>query len=377
MGIAKAERPYRFPKAMRVGFYLADQNPHRDRSLGITSYTEGLLQQLQKRPQEISLLGLTSKSSYSPGTDIPGCRLPFRTDSGFGRLVADQFHPWLARSSVDLWHYPKGHLPLGMRYDKPLVGTVHDVILQYYADHYPRARSRAAYAYWLAVLRHSIPRFDLILTVSKFSERSIHEFCDRHGLRCPPIHVTYEGPGFVPGNRPIAKKNNSVVHLASREPHKGTRLLLALWRELSRENGNLPRLCLIGNLSAFDASLARTIPDVNLQGRLPKVDLEAAIAQALAVILPSEVEGFGLPALEAYILQTPVVYVKDTAVEEIIGEGSPGGFHLHDLPSFDQALKQTLNMSQGECQERSKVLSEKFSWGRCVASTVEAYKQLL
>ena len=51
------------------------------------------------------------------------------------------------------------------------------------------------------------------------------------------------------------------------------------------------------------------------------------------LLLPSEIEGFGLPALEAYYLSTPVVYVRGTAVEEILGERSPGGFVLESADS--------------------------------------------
>src|SRR6202040_1038313 len=94
-----------------VCFYCADQNPHRDRSRGITNYTSGLLVNLAKR-SELSLSAVISKSSFPLPVDIPATRLPFRTDRVLGRIVADHFHPLLPSNDAKTWHYPKGFLPL-------------------------------------------------------------------------------------------------------------------------------------------------------------------------------------------------------------------------------------------------------------------------
>src|SRR4051812_36079598 len=119
---------------MNVAFYLADQNPQRDRSLGITGYTDGLLRALLARG-DVGLAALTSASSYAPPAGVATRRLPFSTAGGGLRLVADNLHPLAAGIAADIWHYPKGHLPLTGRYRAPVVGTVHDLILQHYADH--------------------------------------------------------------------------------------------------------------------------------------------------------------------------------------------------------------------------------------------------
>ena len=65
---------------MRVSFYLADQNPHRDRTRGVTVYTDGLLRALSSRP-EVECSSFVSKSSYCPTVpQVRSVTLPFRTD---------------------------------------------------------------------------------------------------------------------------------------------------------------------------------------------------------------------------------------------------------------------------------------------------------
>ncbi len=164
---------------VKIHFYLADQNPHRDRTRGITHYTDGLLEQLRLRPQ-VHVSCLASRSSYRPaGAGIDTRILPFRTDHTLGRVLADQLQPLLTRTSADVWHFPKGFSSHFLRPRAPAVGTVHDTILDFYAERYPRSRSRAALTYWRSLLARSIARFDLILTVSEFSKRSIEAFCAR------------------------------------------------------------------------------------------------------------------------------------------------------------------------------------------------------
>lgn len=55
-------------------------------------------------------------------------------------------------------------------------------------------------------------------------------------------------------------------------------------------------------------------------GRLADADLAAALSTASVFVVPSMLEGFGLPVLEAFALGTPVVHSDDAALVEVAGE---------------------------------------------------------
>src|SRR5437870_9180060 len=94
-----------------VCFYCADQNTHRDRSRGITTYTLGLMSRLNK---SVTLRAIVSKSSVDVPNGIERVTLPFRSDHLLGRLAADHIHPlFIRKQRPDIWHYPKGFLPFG------------------------------------------------------------------------------------------------------------------------------------------------------------------------------------------------------------------------------------------------------------------------
>ncbi len=233
-----------------------------------------------------------------------------------------------------------------------------------------------AHSYWIGVLKHSIKKLDLILTVSEFSRRGILEFCERYRLKPPPIIVTYEGTEVLSERLENPKeKKDYVVHLASTLPHKKTQWLIKRWSVLQKEIADLPTLRLIGRAASnFDLT---TLRNVEVDEFLSQPDLEAVIAAARALILPSEIEGFGLPALESFYLRTPVAYVKGTAVEEILGTGTPGGFDLNDDVSFASALQAALAMSPHSIESKASELRSRLSWDRCRQLTVAAYDSLL
>jgi glycosyltransferase involved in cell wall biosynthesis len=358
-----------------VCFYCADQNPQRDRSLGITNYTYGLVDAL-KQNGLAELHAVVSKSSSGVPDGVATTTLPFRTDHILGRVIADHLHPLIVANRMDaqIWHYPKGFLPLGLQVRQPKIGTIADTILQFYADHYPHERSRAAYAYWIAMLENAVRKFDVIITVSEFSKRSILEFAERYRLQKPQVIVTYLGAEV--GQTDRKPKGDYMLHLASVQPHKKTNWLLKEWRKLQSNGKSLPHLRLIGQLDAEAREIAGKLKNTQFFSTTTRKQLLEAMSSALALILPSEIEGFGLPALEAYAVGTPVAYVRHTAVEEVLGMGAPGCFSLQDDDSLRQALVEVIGMDAAQIRNKGHELQERFSWQKCVDLTIAGYRSL-
>jgi len=363
---------------MRVSVYLADQNPHRDRSLGITSMTRSLLDELITR-EDVKLTLVTSKSSFgSVGRTEDAFRMPFRTDRALGRIVCDTLHPLLARPTSDLWYYPKGYLSLFSRPSVPLVGTMHDTIIQHYADHYPETRTPRTFRYWIRVMKNSLKRLDSVMTVSQHAKSQLQQFCDRYQIKSPPIHVTYESSSWEQHRSRRWLKRDEVIHLASSAPHKMTNRLLALWQELQRAGRELPLLRLVGSVDDRGKRTISELQHVSIVSPLDDESLVEAVGSARALLLPSEVEGFGLPALESYYVGTPVCYVAGTSVDEVVTEvGQFGSFELADSASLHQALQLALGKSSDQIESITDSLFERFSNQRYADRVIETFSNVL
>lgn len=361
-----------------VVIYLADQNPHRDRSLGITTMTQALLDQFSVR-DDIQITQITSTSSFAAsGSSIRSKRIPFATDRFLGRLIADGFHPWFVHANADVWYYPKGYAPRYSMPSKPCVGTMHDVIVQYYADHFPGSRSPMAFQYWIHSVRRSLERFQCVLTVSNNAAHQLRSFCDRYSIQPPEIRVTYEGTTWQSYRSLRFNKRNQVIHLASSAPHKRTRHLLEMWRTLVMRGRDLPKLLMVGDVDNETKTLIAKTEGVSLLARMPVEALRDAVGQSLALLLPSEIEGFGLPALESYYVGTPACFVRGTSVEEVMTmglggiESMPGGFELEDVDSFSRSLDDVVSLPMHDVRRASDRLYGEFSTERIASRVVSA-----
>lgn len=360
---------------MKLSIYLADQNPHRDRSLGITRVTELLLGELDRR-DGITLETVVSRSSYRFPGAAREIRLPFRTDHAPGRLLGDHLHTLWSPRDAEIAFFPKGFLPAWNRRGVPRVGLVHDTILLWYGRHRPDARSPMALRYWIGQLRSSLRRFDRVLTVSEAARRQIESACAGFGIPVPLISVVgsataWESESAVRGN------GDYLLHLASSAPHKQTAWLLDAWTALQHRGVALPRLHLIGSLptTCRDAVDGKTITQ---QGRVDESELKRQIAQARALILPSAIEGFGLPALESYCLGTPVAFAQraEALAEILTGEAAIGGF-ADDPDSLAAAVQAVLAMPWETVAAIGGRLRERFSTKRCVDRIVRVLEEMM
>jgi len=79
--------------------------------------------------------------------------------------------------------------------------------------------------------------------------------------------------------------------------------------------------------------------------------------------------------LEGYSLGTPVAYVLGTAVDEILGPKSPGGFDLN-YDSFKNAVSEVLSLNEMTATAKAEELRIRFDWEKCASRTIAAYRSL-
>jgi glycosyltransferase involved in cell wall biosynthesis len=244
----------------------------------------------------------------------------------------------VASEQLDVMFFPAVYswFPVGTR--TPTVLTLHDAI----AEHFPRLifPDRMGQAFWWLKMRLACRRASQIITVSHTAKREIVQFI---GIRPERIEVICEGadPRFAPVKAPecraaarrragIPLNERLLLYVGGIAPHKNLSNLLAGFAEVAPR---LPDLCLAivgdpagdGFHSNFKEVEAQANADARLMGRIHFTgfvhddDLPPLYSDALATILPSFSEGFGLPALESLSCGTPVLASKTGAVAEVIG----------------------------------------------------------
>jgi glycosyltransferase involved in cell wall biosynthesis len=194
--------------------------------------------------------------------------------------------------------------------------------------------------------------FDAVIVNSRTTAEHFRHFLARSGAKSeglPKIHVALPGVRAFPAPSSVhASPAQALVPyfviIGTIEPKKNHLLLLNLWSRLTTFMPSPPRLLVIGargweNEQAVDM-LERSY---RLQGlveehnHLSDSAIGALLKDARAVLLPSFVEGFGLPLAEALASGVPVICSDIPAFREV-GRDVPEFLDPLDMLAWREAV---------------------------------------
>jgi glycosyltransferase involved in cell wall biosynthesis len=217
---------------------------------------------------------------------------------------------------------------------------IHDVI----AETYPRLTLPHPFQrlLWRIKLGMGRRQADAIVTVSEFSRRGIAE-----RFRLSPERVFVVGEANDPvfrrlsdarmtprlGALGIDPVRRSLVYVGGFSPHKNLEPLVAAFAKLAaRPAFSDLRLIMVGEYEkevfhSYFGVIKQQVADLGIADRviftgyLPDEELVVLLNTATALALPSLIEGFGLPAVEAAACGCPVIATTASPLPELLGEG--------------------------------------------------------
>jgi glycosyltransferase involved in cell wall biosynthesis len=247
----------------------------------------------------------------------------------------------VAKEPLDVFLSPSVYtffpLPIGLR----AVVTIHDAIPERFSRlTFPSARSRL---FWRMKVRLALMQSRLILTVSDHAADDL-----ARALRIPRnrLRVSLEAPSseYRPSDdaAQVAEAAESVglppgarwfIYVGGFNPHKNVPAIVHAHAELARELGDAsPYLLLVGTRDRDVFQTERTEIEAAIEaggssglvrwtGFVDDRRLRHLHSGALGLVLVSESEGFGLPAVEAAACGTPVIATTDSPLPGLL----PGG----------------------------------------------------
>ncbi|AFZ66504.1 glycosyltransferase family 4 protein [Deinococcus peraridilitoris] len=238
--------------------------------------------------------------------------------------------------------------------------TIHDLIHL----RVPAESTRTKRLYYQRVVRPAVRMASRVFTVSEFSRREIITWAG-----VPEHQVVNVHNGVSRALSPHGAKHRQdrpyVLYVGNRKPHKNIpRLLEAFAHRYARD----VTLVLTGDADAeTEAHLARLRlrGDVQFAGSLCDQALARYYRGALALVMPSLYEGFGLPPLEAMACGTPVVTSHATSLPEVVGDAALT-FDPRNTDDLTHALDRVLGDAalRAALRERGLRRAQHFSWDR-------------
>jgi glycosyltransferase involved in cell wall biosynthesis len=295
----------------------------------------------------------------------------------------------VARQRLDLMYFPATYTFFPVWKVPHLVVTMHDTLaLAHPKLVFPTRKGRLA---WL-LKEHAAARLaSRIVTVSETSKRNLKAW---FGMPEGKFRVITEGPDPIfqprpkdPDGEQVLRKlgldpaTRFLLYVGGLSPHKNLPRLIEAFACLPATD---TRLLLVGDLSdvfhTHVPEIRATIEQLGLAervlltGYLPDSELVHLYSRAWALVVPSLLEGFGLPAVEAMACGTPVLSSRAGSLPEVVGNGGLF-FDPLRIDSMVLAMSQILadeslrNVHARTARKRSMM----FSWDRSALALLDCF----
>lgn len=357
---------------------------------GIGRYLRNLIDQLQKLDKKNEYYIIHLAKQYDRlvyhSKNFHKLRAEFRWYSVSEQIklpkLLDQIKP-------DLVHLPHFNVPIFYR--GKFVVTIHDLIHQHF--NFQRASTHDLFTFKLKqygyrkVFGNALKKSAKILTPSNFvKDQLINEW----KVPKEKILVTYEGV-----DESILKSINGMnktkmdkvltkfgikppflFYVGSAHPHKNVEGLIKSFLELRKKYQYL-QLVLAGEENYFWQRVKKeyTQKDIIYTGPISDEELVALYKSAQVFVMPSLEEGFGIPLLEAFECECPVVSSNTGSLPEVGGEAALF-FDPSNTSDMTEKIQQVLinDKLRKELIEKGKKRVELFSWKKLAEQTLEVYQ---
>jgi glycosyltransferase involved in cell wall biosynthesis len=204
-----------------------------------------------------------------------------------------------------------------------LAFTVHD--LDYVEPNLPWSdlpHVRKARRAWLAKLVPMCRRADVVLAVSEFTRQRVVEL-----LKVPERKVAVVGNGvderfFRMADLPAGPVDRPyLLQVGAMIDKKGAGAVLALARELAARKSPI-ELWVSGKIEEKFRPAVAALPNVRPLGYVSDEELAGLLRGAVALILLSRYEGFGMPPLEAMAAGVPAIVSHHASLPEVVGDAA-------------------------------------------------------
>ncbi|MCL6096468.1 MAG: glycosyltransferase family 4 protein [Patescibacteria group bacterium] len=291
----------------------------------------------------------------------------------------------LNKENLDLVHFPYFSVPIF--YNKPFVLTIHDLIIH----HYPTGKASTLFPllYYLKFYSYKYIIYKAAQKAKKIITPSIstkEEVMDHLAINDSKITVIYEA---VDDN--VRHQMSDIryqdygkyfLYVGNAYPHKNLDKLTEVFSDFQKDAKDV-KLILVGSNDFFYSKLKQKVKKLNIEGKvifktnIPDSELSYLYENAIALVSPALMEGFGLPVLEAMANKCLVVCSDIPSFKEIARE-----YAVYFNPTEKKDIKDKLvyvykNYKSSKFEKivkRGYDLSRRFSWEKMATETLKVYE---
>lgn len=252
--------------------------------------------------------------------------------------------------------------------------TLHDLIPRHFPQRSPLTLYHRYYIpQVLAQAQH-------ILCDSAATAQDAIDFCQIPARKLTVVPLAHDASHFRWLDLPT---RNYFLYVGRHDPYKNVSRLLSAFAQLAQAQdyelwiAGPPDLRYTPILAAQAAALGIS-QRVKFLSYVPYAELPTLLNQAIALVLPSLWEGFGLPVLEAMACGTPVITSNLSSLPEVAGDAAllVDPYNGDDIANAMQAMI-TETYLRPHLQQLSLARAQTFSWQKTAIATTAILQQYM
>ena len=229
----------------------------------------------------------------------------------------------------------------------------------------------------------SIRYSDVSLYISEFSRQSVIRIVKVDPARTKTIYLGVASDEFRKGSvLPLGRHKEYILSVSSISKRKNYEVLMRAYAQLSAEMRARYNVMLVGDV---DEEMKRYLLDcindegikknIIFTGKVSNEALYLHYRQASIFVLPSLVEAFGLPVIEAMAAGLPVLVADATSLPEIAGDAGII-FDPYDPIDLARKIEQVLRDTSlaREMTNKGVARAKLFTWENTARQMVECYQ---
>jgi len=279
----------------------------------------------------------------------------------------------ISRGQFDIFHPTYFH-PYFLKFlRKPFVLTIHDMIYELFPGYFTSADLTAEYK------RELVGAADHIIAISQTTKNDLIRL-----LNVPEEKITVVYHGYTPSGTSadpgLILPQRYILFVGSRDNYKNFERFAVAFSILKQTYPDIMLICVGGGeftTKEFDYFVELGIAASLVQLNVNDNELFWIYKKAVAFVYPSLYEGFGLPILEAFEANCPVLASDIPCFREVAGEACRY-FDPYDEESMASSLIDAvakMDFSKSLILKGRKRL-EHFSMEKCLAGTLEVYNKV-
>lgn len=351
---------------------------HNQRFGGISRYFYEIISRMTKVDKDIALK--FSMNKYISEQDILDY---FAVPKPIFKFLEGIFRKINRRSSLkrikrdefDIFH-PTYYDPyfLDIIGNKPYVLTIHDMTHEMYPEYFSPFDRTAANKKIVAA------KASRIIAISEYTKSKIIEIL---GIDENKIDVIYHGIDKRPLGigKPKGLPSKYILYVGERRCYKNFNRLAEAFAELSKELPDYSLVLTGRKLSVREREMFVKLginDRVKVYNDISDGKLDQLYYHASLFVYPSLCEGFGIPILEAFSQNCPVVLSKSSCFQEIGGNACEY-FETKSTNDMVRAIRKVMENDSYRQQliENGRDRLEIFTWDSTAKKTEETYKKVI